>query len=263
MIIFSEINEYLIKNTFVKKIYFLDKVPSTNSFAKEIKEEDNSLIITNYQTEGRGRYDKVWISEPNKNLTFSIKKKFNLNSAYYFKLNFFFTFFLLDSIIKFADIIGLKIQTNEFELKWPNDILFKSMKLSGILIEINKNKDEFIIGIGLNVNQTDFPVNTENQFISLKKIFNTEINLNEILKFIIKNYSDNLNLYISSTTSSELFNLWKQKCKMIGKYINVRQIEGKNFSGQVVDINEDGSIKLSIDGKIKDYYSGEIQLSTN
>ena len=76
-------------------------------------------------------------------------------------------------------------------VKWPNDILSDKKKIAGILIEssMKKNKvSDYIVGIGLNVNQFDF--GDLKQASSLKKITNINYDLHKISKDFINHFSN-------------------------------------------------------------------------
>ncbi len=125
------------------KIYYFDTLDSTNNKAKEIETGEKEYIVyTDNQTNGRGQYDRKWISE--KGLTFSLViKKENTNYS---------------SIVPKAIIEYLKDKGFDAIIKYPNDIYYKDKKLGGILIENIYKEDKYnktIIGIGLNINEND------------------------------------------------------------------------------------------------------------
>ena len=151
---------------------------------------------------------------------------------------------------------------NLFEIKWPNDLLYKRNKLSGLLIESVVNKNEFIIGTGINVNQIKFSPSLDNITTSLKKITGTEIDIEQLLSDIIYGYSENFAL-LREEKDGEIFELWKSKFKMSGENVRYLNNEGKEEIAQIIDINEDGSIKLLKNGEISNHFSGEIKLRTN
>ena len=139
------------------KIIKLNTIDSTNSFLKELAQssslEDYTSVVANDQTNGRGQMQHSWISEPNKNLTFSIfttlKSLLIQHQSY---LNF------ATALALFEVLNDLKVPN--LAIKWPNDIMSGHYKLCGILIETTYSKQKIkstIIGIGLNVNQENFP----------------------------------------------------------------------------------------------------------
>ena len=87
----------------------------------------------------------------------------------------------------------------KISIKWPNDIMSGNKKVCGILIEnlVNKNKiKDIIIGIGLNVNQTDFS-NLPNAS-SLKKIMGVNYNIEEIINKIYENIQYYISFFFNS-----------------------------------------------------------------
>ncbi len=151
----------------------LDSVSSTNTYASELlrkdKPPDGTVVFAHEQTDGKGQHGSIWVSEPNKNLTFSI--------IYYPRFLDAGEQFLLNQIIciGICEYINFKTNLNAV-IKWPNDILVNKQKIAGILIEnvlqgslINSS----IIGIGININQTLFSKNAGNP-TSLKLLTNQE-----------------------------------------------------------------------------------------
>ncbi|MFH2003195.1 MAG: biotin--[acetyl-CoA-carboxylase] ligase, partial [Bacteroidota bacterium] len=75
MITIEEINRELSTKIFGKKIFTFEDIDSTNNFAKLLSNEEaqnGTLIITEHQTKGRGRFNRTWESERGKNLTFTV-----------------------------------------------------------------------------------------------------------------------------------------------------------------------------------------------
>lgn len=252
------ISENLIGKTFISKIYYFKEIDSTNNYAKKLNREDNVLVIAEYQSSGKGRFERKWESEPGMNLTFTIKKKFDINPQKNSFINFYFTYFLYSSLRKFLEKNYIIINTDSLEIKWPNDILLNSKKISGLLIESSLNKNEYIIGIGLNVNQKIFK--EEFNSSSLINHTNTEIDLNNLLINIITEFDKNLHL-LNEAKFSRIFKLWKSSTKMIGKTVYYSVDGGVSKTSKIIDLADDGSIKLLINNEEKSYYSGEVKIT--
>jgi BirA family transcriptional regulator, biotin operon repressor / biotin---[acetyl-CoA-carboxylase] ligase len=134
---------------------FFDEIDSTNEFIK--RQIDNlsnfTVIVANYQTNGRGQFDRKWLSNPNENLLCSILLK---TVGCFITEN-------LNTILVQTLLNTLKQYNIEATYKSPNDIYVNHLKIAGILVERsyeNQNLRYTIIGIGLNVNQVEFPVPT-------------------------------------------------------------------------------------------------------
>lgn len=140
-------------------IIWLDSVDSTNDEARRrISALDNlSVLSASEQTGGRGQRENKWHSEPDRNLTFSIILK---NPPVRAADQFCISEITAVTLVDFLSRHGI-----EADIKWPNDIYVSGNKICGILIE-NSLKGQIIdwsiIGIGLNVNQFNFPVNLPN-----------------------------------------------------------------------------------------------------
>lgn len=138
------------------KLIKLDAIDSTNDFLKGISvlpETVNFTVVTaEMQTKGKGQMGQKWESEVGSNLIMSVllKDVFNdINEL--FHLNIVFSLAVIDAL-KSYDV-------PELSIKWPNDIMSYNKKIGGILIENSIKSDgsiESIIGLGLNVNQTNF-----------------------------------------------------------------------------------------------------------
>ena len=166
------------------KITRFKTLDSTNAYLQNLLDEGNDIIgnivVTDYQTSGKGQGKNVWESEDGKNLLFSIALDMSFLRAE--------NQFVLTQMVSVAMINVLKkyLPEDSLFIKWPNDIYFNDNKIAGILIK-NEIKGMMlgtsIIGIGLNVNQTVFDKNLPNP-ISMKMITGKDYDLEEILSAI-------------------------------------------------------------------------------
>src|SRR5699024_4981416 len=130
---------------------------------------------------GRGQRNESWQTEDHKNLTFSLLlNNLSLDPQEYFKLNALVSL----ALVEFLNEI---IPTSQLFVKWPNDILAGQQKICGILIENilqGKTIDHSVVGIGLNVNQTDF-IDLPRAG-SLKRIAGHDFELDNLLKELVE-----------------------------------------------------------------------------
>lgn len=139
---------------FIFKHIKLDEIGSTNIYLHDLNIKDKQLtgtvVSAKNQILGKGQTGNVWLTEKDKNLTFSVITHPNIMAKHAFYLN------IIASLAVQKSLSDLNIKV---KIKWPNDILVNQKKIGGILIEnqINGNKiNQSIIGIGLNINQTVF-----------------------------------------------------------------------------------------------------------
>jgi len=164
-----------------RNLITLKEVDSTNTFLKNALSKstplfDGTVIMADRQLAGRGQSGNSWLSEAGKNLTFSIllnpiflaiDRQFDLNIAISLALN---------------DFLNRYTSGGSF-IKWPNDCYIGNKKIGGILIEniVHGNTIKHaIIGIGLNVNQENFPASLSN-VTSLKQALHQDYNLVHLL----------------------------------------------------------------------------------
>ncbi|MFI3330057.1 MAG: biotin--[acetyl-CoA-carboxylase] ligase [bacterium] len=192
------------------EIITFDELGSTNDYLKEFHEKYNSgtVIRAIKQSNGRGRFDRVWNSK--KDLTFSILFKESLPHHFIAPLT-----------------INRVLQTSGFNstIKWPNDILVDGIKTCGILIEkifVNK-KSVDIVGIGINIERrSDF-----NYLHKYKRVKPANI-----LKAIVKLYS-----FFCTMSIDELRDLYILNSSIINK-----EVEYNNMHYKVTDINSNGEL---------------------
>ena len=108
--------------------------------------EDFLAVYTFNQTKGRGQYGNSWENLPEENLAYSFALKTK-------NINVSDTCFNFYTAILVRDFIANLTKT-EVKIKWPNDLILKNKKVCGMLFE--KNKNYFVVGIGINILQENF-----------------------------------------------------------------------------------------------------------
>jgi BirA family biotin operon repressor/biotin-[acetyl-CoA-carboxylase] ligase len=163
-------------------------------------------------------------------------------------------------------IVGLKMirilkkySIPKLSIKWPNDILSENKKIAGILIETslkNGRLNDFIIGIGLNVNQTDFHdlLNAS----SLKNIMEQEFDLNKLIKDFIKEFSD-FNLKLDSVSLEDLKVDYLKNLYGTHSFLKY-QYKGSEILGKIVDVKSSECIKIMVNNIVSTYNLKDLKL---
>ena len=146
----------------MKKIHF-KTINSTNTYLKEnYKDLPNFTCVSSaHQSQGHGRYNRSWESNNNENLMFSILIK---NKKLIEKFSSI-SLAIATCILKMLTSYKIK----NISIKWPNDVYVNDKKICGILLEGIANEC-LIIGVGLNVNQTNFSKEIEDKTKHYNKI---------------------------------------------------------------------------------------------
>ncbi len=232
------------------KLYYFKKISSTNEKSKGLAEKgiSNAVIVANEQTRGRGRFKRKWVSSEG-GLYFSVL----LNEKDINKVKYL-TFIAAISVVKAVErITGLKTK-----IKWPNDVHINKKKLCGILTESFFGKKNYVVvGVGINVNQGEFPKEIKDIAISLKSQLGRQVDKNRILKQFLKEF-DILYSQYKNKKYEKILSEWKRYCDTVGKNIKVVTLK-KEFYGKAVEVDSDCNLILKLkDGKIKKIVEGDI-----
>ncbi|MBF1607960.1 MAG: biotin--[acetyl-CoA-carboxylase] ligase, partial [Prevotella sp.] len=148
----------------------------------------------------------------------------------------------------------------DIRLKWPNDIYWKDKKLSGTLIETKlaagRIKD-CVFGVGLNVNQETFHSDAPNP-VSLCQILGHEVDKEELLKKIIKKFSELYRL-LEMGGYNDISAMYHEALYRRGGFYKFRDADGE-FEGAIVEVEDDGHLILrDSKGMIREYQFKEVE----
>lgn len=143
--------------------FHFDQIDSTNSLARRwlnssrISLPSPTIITADFQTKGRGTKGRTWISDDDGGLYFSaiFPDKAHIDN----------------DVTLIAQVIQRCVFTLagvQLEIEWPNDLIFNGKKIAGILLE--RVGPSIIVGIGLNINQSQFPKSLTSVATSLTQI---------------------------------------------------------------------------------------------
>lgn len=229
------------------RIIKLNAIDSTNSFLRQLSVEegvtDYTVVVTNYQTHGRGQMGTEWNSKDSKNLMFSVFKDV---SSIHLEHHFYISMVVSLSILKALQ----ELQILKLSIKWPNDILSDHKKLAGILIEnvIKQNQLQgSIIGIGLNVNQIEFK-NLPNA-TSLQLVSGNIFELDEVLQIVLKQLKIHFDL-LEKGQLSVLKNKYEAKLFRKNKPSTFRDAEGRLFSGFIIGVTNSGHLQVKLEDDV-------------
>lgn len=238
------------------KIIYLDATESTNSYLTNYSPDEGegmTVVVADYQTDGRGQGTNSWESEQGKNLLFSIlMHPVEVPVAKQFLLSEYGALSLKEAL---ADYVS-----EDITLKWPNDIYWKDKKLSGTLIETKLGAGRIkdcIFGVGLNVNQMEFRSDAPNP-VSLAQIVGHEVNRDELLQKIVQAFEKNYE-WIKSGNYIGLTTMYHETLYRSKGFYPYEDADGA-FEGSIVEVEDDGHLILrDTSGMIRSYEFKEIK----
>lgn len=185
-------------------IHTYDELPSTQSHARAELEhgvaKHGDVIQSLHQTAGRGRYEnRRWHDRPGENLLMSIVLK-DVTPSIVEKMQFLAGVSLLRALRLIIAKSDSKFKSERVRLKWINDILIDERKISGVLSDAlwsGSSLRGVVIGIGVNVNQSEFDNGLEDRATSLKAITGVDHSLDEVRSIILAAFGNALDEYRS------------------------------------------------------------------
>lgn len=230
------------KGEIIMRIEHLELTDSTNEVLKRKRhKQEYDIVYADNQTASKGRRGNKWISDKGAAL-FSFLVKDNDYGEKTSLLVGYAVYKILDGIL----------ESDKLTFKWPNDIHYNGRKISGILIE--KCEDFLIVGIGINVNNTDFGVYGETA-LSLKLITGKEYDVKNIIVKTVEETKQRLEKIAEEWEA--VIDFLNEKHSLNNKLVENNQKE----QYEVIKINYDGSLKVKKDGEknYTDIYSDEIK----
>ena len=227
------------------KIIHIEETDSTNRWLKA-HGEGTMVVVADYQTAGKGCGTNSWESERGKNLTFSMLiHPTDIPASQQFRIT---------EVVSVALCEVLEQYIGDVSIKWPNDIYMGDKKICGVLIENRLQGNvivDSIIGIGLNVNQTEFVSDAPNP-VSLRQLLGREIDREALLH----DFLETLETVSSSETT---YSAYRNKLFRMGKQAVFSDETGR-FEGTIQDVETDGRLLIKdLSGQARRYAFKEVQ----
>ncbi|MBI9070023.1 MAG: biotin--[acetyl-CoA-carboxylase] ligase [Melioribacteraceae bacterium] len=237
-----------------RNFIYCEEIDSTNStlLNDNYYKKNGTIILSEFQTNGKGRKRREWLSNKEQNLTFSILLIDDLKPRQVNILNLGASLAVAQSI---ENLFQLK--TN---LKWPNDVLIDGKKVSGILIESSSKGDKLekvALGIGINVNQPNFTGRFNIPPTSIKKEFKKEVSRERVLSEVLNNFEVIYELALKDP--KKILNDWKLRSRFLGESIKIEEGESTLY-GKFEDIDDDGFMMLRTEKGIEKIHFGDVSL---
>lgn len=249
-LVHEEITSGLKTKIIGSSVVIYERTTSTMDIAKKLVFKgfkNGTIIFTEEQTRGRGRSGHSWYCPNSKGLLFTILLKYNLQPDHLCLLTGTVAVSITETI---RETLLLHA-----EIKWPNDIMIGGKKVGGVLVELEKGAKKqsiFLIGVGINVNTTEkeLPKQTRLPATSLAIENGGFIDRNLFAKALLQDI-DKWHSILRDEHFRYITEQWKKFCITIGKRLTITDY-GKEYTGKVIDISNNGGLMLKLeDGSIK------------
>lgn len=231
----------------------LDTIDSTNNYAMSLIQDgmaQNGHVVTaKYQTQGKGQRGNVWQGNKAENIAMSmILDQTILKDIYH--LSFAVP-------VAVAEVLQELLPNCQVCIKWTNDIYVNNKKLAGILIENifrGAQLRNAVLGIGINVLQTNIDPQKVSSFISLKQLTNEAVDMQLIIQ--------NIRTRILKIMQFDLAKLQEQYNEKLWKhdewYLFKIEANQQDIKAKIVGVNEHFQLVLSEGGQEQAYHFGTI-----
>ncbi len=241
-----------------KEIVYKETTGSTNADVRRMAEdgaENGLLVVADAQTSGKGRRGRQWESEKGTNLYFSMLLKPDIAPDKASMITLVAAYSVAKVIEKNTGL--------DAKIKWPNDIVVGKKKVCGILTEMNMERDyihHIVVGIGINVNEEEFPDEIRDMATSLKKEIGQIVSRANLLCDILLQFEKDYSAFLAAEDLKPFIDDYNKMLVNKGALVKVLDPKGE-FSGIAGGINEEGMlIVFKENGQIEKVYAGEVSV---
>jgi BirA family biotin operon repressor/biotin-[acetyl-CoA-carboxylase] ligase len=253
------VRSHLQTEHFGRRMRGYESVDSTNTHAAHWAAEgapEGSVVVTEYQTAGRGRHGRTWTADAGKNLMFSVVLRPDLPPDRLGLITLCGGVAVAETVEGSAPLRAT--------IKWPNDVLLRGRKCCGMLLEssLSGQRDgppEFVIlGIGLNVNQDRFPPEIADQATSIQQAAHRPIEraplFAELLLHLERRYQS-----LFEDDGASVRDAYEERLHDKGRPITLRFTGSEQtIRGTVRGITSDGALRLGTPTGIETVRAGEV-----
>ena len=240
-----------------RDIQVFEQTTSTNDVIEMLARDgvpEGAVVFAEAQTKGRGRLGRKWMSPTHKGLWFSILLRPELRPQETTQLTVASATALRRAI---KNVTGLLA-----EIKWPNDLLIGGKKVAGILTEMSAEVDRVrhvILGIGVDVNQEEFPPELRKLATSLKIEAGWEISRAELAVEILRELDLDY-ARIGGGKFPAVADEWEAGCATIGKNVSV-QMGARQIRGRAEALDDDGALLVRTEhGRLERIIGGDVTM---
>ena len=238
-----------------RDIHVFQETGSTNDVVEKLARDgvaEGVAVFAETQNKGRGRLGRKWISPPGEGLWFSVLLRPQLPPASVTQLT-----------IAGATALARAVRSHTGltpQIKWPNDILVGGRKVVGILTELSAEQDRVrhvILGIGVDVNVQNFPVELNGLATSLALAAGHRFNRAELATLILAELDADY-ARVRDGQFAALADEWEHSCVTLGQRVQIH-IGPRTLGGRAESLDSDGALLLRTDhGHLERVVGGDV-----
>lgn len=236
------------------KIIVLDEVNSTNDYAKKLASdgaENGTAVLAEYQSGGKGRMGRTFVSPKSKGLYMSVILRPNFDVKYAPLITSAVAVAVAQAIEQLAEC--------SVQIKWVNDIYLNNRKICGILTEASlgleySSLDYAVVGIGINVLSHDFG-EFRSDVTTIQQETGKKISRNMLCHLIL----NNLNKIVPYIPEKAHLCEYRRREMLTGKIISAN-VGNEQVSGKALGVDDNANLVVQTSKGIMTLVSGEANL---
>ncbi|GAA5317895.1 MAG: bifunctional biotin--[acetyl-CoA-carboxylase] ligase/biotin operon repressor BirA [Candidatus Pelagadaptatus aseana] len=244
-------------SAFIKQMDVLQTVDSTNSRAMQKVVEGSGhgyLCLAEYQTAGRGRRGRQWVSPFGQSLYLSVVVEFKEGAAALEGLSLAVGV----ALVRALEEVG----ATEIGLKWPNDVLWRGKKLAGVLLEMTGDPSgvcQVVVGLGVNMSLSEGVVQSIDQpWVDVATIV-PGVSRNQFAVSLFNHLLPVLSGF-SVVGFSQYKDEWESHHVHAGASVELAFGVNESVAGVALGVTETGALRLDVSGEERVYSGGEVSL---
>ena len=241
-----------------KKIIYYEQLDSTNTRLQEMAfrgAEHGTVVVAKEQTAGKGRRGRNWESKDEGNIYMSmlLRPEIPVSNAP-----------MLTLVMAYSVALVLKKQGfDQVKIKWPNDLILSNKKVCGILTEmfLKENQvDYVVIGVGVNVNVTEFSHELVDKATSLYMESGETMDIEPMIEDIVEVFHDQYKKFLEAGDLSFLQAEYNQLLINQGREVVIVE-KDQEYHAHALGMNEKGELIVrTANGETQEIYAGEVSV---
>jgi len=252
----DDVQDRLSTDRFGHAMREYEEVGSTNERAAQwatAGAPEGAVVLTEYQTTGRGRHGRAWTADKGQNLLFSVVLRPSLPPDR-------LSLITVAAGVAVAETLDDFVSPHRAALKWPNDVLLEGRKTCGMLLEssIADTESVVVLGVGLNVNQTDFPDALADTATSLRLTTGRPVPRAELLSRLLAALEDRYEA-VQSGEATAVRAAYEARLASLHEQTTLRVPEtDQTLTGTVEGITDTGALHLRTADGTTTIHAGDV-----
>jgi BirA family biotin operon repressor/biotin-[acetyl-CoA-carboxylase] ligase len=230
---------------FGKRVYYYPVTDSTNNVAMalaKLGEAGGTVVVTDFQTRGKGRLDHEWSSRAGEDLLFTVIVRPPSPPATLLPITLVFAVAIAEGL---AATVGVDVS-----VKWPNDIVTPRGKIGGILAEGSVTAPErsfAVVGTGINVNSRadSFPVDLRGRVATCRTESGREWDRAELLAGVLGWMEGGYERFLAEGFAGARAT-YESRLTLIGRRVSFVS-RHRRVTARVEGVEDDGALRVVAD----------------